>query len=65
MKQIKNSNITNSIDEKLKNDDKKSQYELLIDRGWILQQNDGRFIISEKFNKIMQLFDALFFNLGK
>lgn len=60
MKQRKNSNIINSIDEKLKNDDKKSQYELLIDRGWILPQNDGRFIISEEFNRIMQLFDALF-----
>ncbi len=39
---------------------RKSQYELLIEKGWIIPLKDGQCIISDKFHEVMRLFDAVF-----
>ncbi|MBS5842956.1 MAG: hypothetical protein KIC77_05680 [Clostridiales bacterium] len=54
-----------NMDQTIKNKCGKSQFELLINKGWIFPQNDGQFIINEKFYEVMQLFDTAFFAWAK
>ena len=53
------------MDHVLKHKHSKSQYELLIEKGWILPLNDGQYITNEKFCKIMQMFDMIFSSWAK